>query len=102
MASPFGILLASLLTQRNATQRAFARAVKCAQPTVASVISGRRKPPVRQLERWADHFALEGDDRYAFLIFGNAEHATPWLGDYVRDHLGRLVSVTAAKKALRR
>lgn len=68
--SPFGVRLAAAITAAGISQRAFAKQVGVDQGTLQAMLSGRRKPRLRDIESWADTLGLAGQVRAAFLEAG--------------------------------
>lgn len=83
--SLFGKHLESLIHYRRMTQAEYARAVRHPPPFVNQVIHGKRTPPLKQLETWADTLDLSGEERATFLRLALLAHCPgPIQDDYLR------------------
>lgn len=94
----FGRLMERQWSARGFSQRTFAQAPGCAPGAVQFVRIGRRRPPLRALDRWADALGLTGDDRAVFLLVARLEHAP----SAVREWIAALQADRAAGRARRR
>lgn len=75
---PFGDTLCDAIKAAGMTQLAFAQAVLSSSGNITDVIKGRRLPPLKHLEKWADVLGLSGANRDEFISAGQLEH-TPEL-----------------------
>ena len=103
MAEPsaFGAFLVELLARCGQRQADFARLVGKAPGVVQFIRLGRRRPPLAQVERWADALVLRGEDRRRFLELAQLEHCPPEIRRLVAS-LRRRVIVLEATPPVRR
>jgi transcriptional regulator with XRE-family HTH domain len=74
----FGALLVSHIGRAGMTMNGFAKAVGAGSSSISQIATGKRTPPLAQIERWADVLVLKGERRAEFLESASLEH-TPEL-----------------------
>lgn len=82
--TPFGRLLERLWSARGLCQHSFAQALGISPGVVQFIRVGRRRPPLHDLERWAEVLALAGQEREVFLLIGRLEHAPAEVRTWIR------------------
>jgi len=70
----FGVVLKRLLDARGQTVTGWARLMGIAQGFASNVLSGRRTPPLDELEKWAESFRLTGSERVRFIDLAVVAH----------------------------
>ncbi len=92
MSLLFPQALAALLEKSGESQREFSLAVKFKQPSLAHILRGRRKVPLRQVEKWADHFRLRGERRDRFIMLAHLDHSVSLIRAFVVQEHPELVN----------
>jgi hypothetical protein len=70
----FGRLLKLHIQASGRSISAWARMVGITQGFASNLMAGRRTPPLRELETWADSLALGGEERQRFLDLAAIAH----------------------------
>ena len=81
----FGDLLSATLASQQLTQREFARRAHMPYPNLSEIIAGRRKPPMRRLNRWLEVLAIPADQREAWRRTAALAHAKAEVHELVKD-----------------
>lgn len=84
MHPPFDQLLRNLLLEAKMSQREFARRVNRDSGYLNRVAMGRRGPPDRGLETWADRLQLTGQKRDQFLLAAAIARSPKAVQSYIR------------------
>lgn len=63
----FGAKLDELIRRKEWSEEQFAAAVDDKQPHINAVKAGKRKPPLKGIDAWADVLGIEGAEREYFL-----------------------------------
>ena len=90
MAESFGHALGQALDAAKLTQLAFAKRLGVNQGFLSRVLSGKRRPPLDQVEGWLEELEITGKDREHLLECAHLAHATPWLRGRVDFLHGRI------------
>lgn len=75
-------------------------ALGCTGPFVNQVIRRKAKPPLDQIERWADALHLEGDARAEFIRLAYLAHAPEQVRQLVEAQAEMIAKLTARVEAL--
>jgi hypothetical protein len=70
----FGNLLKHHICATGRSLSAWARTVGITQGFASNLLAGRRTPPLKELETWADSLALAGEERQLFLDLAAIAH----------------------------
>jgi hypothetical protein len=88
----FGTLLKHHIAASGRSISAWARMVGITQGFASNLMAGRRTPPLRELEAWADSLALADEERQRFLDLAAIAHlpaaAQARLVDLLEDAAG--------------
>jgi transcriptional regulator with XRE-family HTH domain len=87
---PFPDQLAAQLKRCGLTLREFGARVDLSHTSIRKFRNGTLRPPLDQVDRWADAFGLSGDERAEFLLSAQMAHCPPPLADLVADLQRRL------------
>lgn len=101
----FGAELTRLLQARGIAQAEFARRVGKAPGVISFIRSGRRTPPLDQMQRWADAMGLAGAERARFLELAALAHTPPEARQLIarlRQRCARLEGEIATLKGVAR
>lgn len=90
MVLPFPELLAAQLKRSGLTLREFGARVGLSHTSIRKFRNGKLRPPLDQVDRWADAFGLSGDERAQFLLSAQMAHCPAPLVDLVADLQRRL------------
>src|SRR4051812_40435501 len=82
----FGALLVSHINRAGMTMNGFAKAVGAGSSSISQIATGKRTPPLDQIEGWAEVLALKGERRAEFIESACLEH-TPEL---IRNEYAKL------------
>lgn len=75
MARAFGEMIRARLEERGWSMRDFAarldrkRSVDSLNGYVSKIVNGKVRPPLDQIEKWADHLRFDGAARERFLLY---------------------------------
>ena len=84
---PFGVVLHRLIKAKGWTIEAFAERVDDSQPNISAIKNGRRAPPLKKVERWAEVLGITGEQREFFMDLAALANAPKRvLNMFRRDH----------------
>lgn len=99
MPRTFGPLLEEMIkTAGFPDVKSFAKRVSHSQPNMHRIVRGTRRPPLDQVEAWAEALRLTGDRRTAFVDEAHLDHAS----EHVRSLVACLQADAAQSRAQRR
>jgi transcriptional regulator with XRE-family HTH domain len=85
MKQAFGPFLQLALDRKMMSQREFAKRAHSSSASLSQIISGKRTPPLDQIDNWANILDLKGEDRVSFLELACLEHCPePLRQEYLR------------------
>jgi hypothetical protein len=70
----FGSLLKHHIASSGRSISAWARTVGITQGFASNLMAGRRTPPLKEMERWADSLRLAGEERQRFIDLAAIAH----------------------------
>jgi transcriptional regulator with XRE-family HTH domain len=91
----FGNLLKAHISASGRSISEWARTVGITQGFASNLLAGRRTPPLRELEAWADSFGIAGDERQRFIDLAAIAH----LPDTAQERLVALLDDAAGLRA---
>jgi transcriptional regulator with XRE-family HTH domain len=83
----FGFLLERHRKRRRWSLEAFGSRVGHDHSVISRVESGARRPPLHEVDAWADALGLENTERTAFRVEATLAHIPDSVRQEVRDHL---------------
>ena len=83
----FGALLKAFRHQRRLALKPFGELVGCSHTFISRVETGRRKPPMEMIDRWADVLKLSQAQRTALRIEAGLAFVPDSIREEVRDFL---------------
>ena len=89
LMTTFRVLLKSIMQQRHITQLALGESLGyCRNGYISQVLTGKKAPPLDDIERWADALELSGEERQTLIRAALDDYAPikRLLADYSCDH----------------
>lgn len=81
----FGPLLVEYIERIGQTGNGFAKKIGAGSSTISQISTGKRTPPLDQIDHWADVLGLKGEKRLEFLELACLEHCPePIRAEYMR------------------
>jgi len=97
----FGSLLKHHIAASGRSLSAWARTVGITQGFASNLLAGRRTPPLRELESWADSLGIAGEERQRFIDLAAIAHLPATAQARMVDLLDDAAGLRARARLLR-